>query len=806
MGSSKRDILISILGDSSNFAKASKKAGDSTDSLTGAVQKLGRQIMSAYAAKQVVDFAGAAVRAAMDDAAAQQVLATTLRNTTGATDDQIRSMEEWITKTSNATGILDDDLRPALGDLLRVTKDQTKAQELLAVAMDVARGTGKDLGTVSAAIAKAYAGNTTALGRLVPGIKKAGEGTLTWAEAQQRLNAEFEGHAAAYAETNAGKLERLNAEYENMKETIGQALLPVMGQLVGVISEVFAWFNDLDPAQQQAIVTIGLVAGAAYVGVTAFNALQVAVKGLGLSMTSVMPTLGVIALGVGAVVAALGFGDDATQDVAAATMDLAVTLKISTSRLLAQADALRQLRGEMPEATVGMNTLSDAVLKAFESASAGSAAEITTLLGEMGLTAQDAAVVLGLLSKQLDKGSISGQAMAEALTGAESGTMSMADASKVLRGNILNVDSPFRRLVSLVSSLDGSLEAGIPDVDAMATAFLGQARGASGLTAELVRQAEAQAASNGEAGNAVAIYLEYLTLSAGLSTANQRLALDLDAAATAGAAAAGALEETDGELASVTTAADLAKTQINLLKSAFDGLLGTLDTNDAYRNAEQAIDDLRVAQLEAWVATSTGAADAEEKQRAYAQQVDDTTRAIVTYTSKLGNLPRERTTKILTDLQDGSIDAVDAELDKLEKVRTVNFIVDVKPGQTTLKGPNGQQIGFAWQADGDYFNRPQVVGVGEAGPEVILPLSRPSRMATLLSDPRVGGPIAAALPAIAVTGSAARGAEVTNLYITINPANLVTGERDLLDFVEQGIATRLRRTGRSAIFHGRVPT
>lgn len=65
-------------------------------------------------------------------------------------------------------------------------------------------------------------------------------------------------------------------------------------------------------------------------------------------------------------------------------------------------------------------------------------------------------------------------------------------------------------------------------------------------------------------------------------------------------------------------------------------------------------------------------------------------------------------------------------------------------GQTVYININGVQRYKAF-AEGGYVDRPTSSMVGEAGPEVVLPLSRPKRMSALLSDPRVFGPLSDAM-------------------------------------------------------------
>ena len=111
-----------------------------------------------------------AVKAFAEDDAAAQKLATTLGNVTGASDAQVASVEEFITKTSMAAAVADDQLRPALDSLVRGTGDVTKAQDLLSLALDISAGTGKDLGAVSDALSKAFNGNLGPLKKLDPAL------------------------------------------------------------------------------------------------------------------------------------------------------------------------------------------------------------------------------------------------------------------------------------------------------------------------------------------------------------------------------------------------------------------------------------------------------------------------------------------------------------------------------------------------------------------------------------------------------------------------------------------------------------
>jgi hypothetical protein len=183
---------------------------------------------AAYAGVLLVD----GVKSAIEDEAAQAKLATTLENVTGATESQIKAVEDYITQTALANGITDDKLRPSLDRLIRSTKDATKAQELQSLALDIAAGTGKDLGAVSEALGKAYDGNLGALRRLGVGLDDSIIKSKNFDAAAAALSKTFEGQASKQAETFQGKMARLTVAFDEAKETVGSYVLDALTPLL----------------------------------------------------------------------------------------------------------------------------------------------------------------------------------------------------------------------------------------------------------------------------------------------------------------------------------------------------------------------------------------------------------------------------------------------------------------------------------------------------------------------------------------------------------------------------------------------
>ena len=241
MAGQSRTLKLSILADVDQLKKSLAEANGNVDDSSSKMGDFSKKAGLAFAAAAAAAGAYAikigidGVKAAIEDEAAQVKLAGALRNATGATEAQIKATENQILKMSLATGISDDKLRPALQRIAISTGDLSKAQDLLAVAMDVSTSTGKPLETVANAIGKAYDGNTAALGKLGIGLSSAELKTMSFTDVQSKLTDLFGGAAAANAETYAGRMERLKVTFDEAKETIGYKLLPIIQDLVDFI-------------------------------------------------------------------------------------------------------------------------------------------------------------------------------------------------------------------------------------------------------------------------------------------------------------------------------------------------------------------------------------------------------------------------------------------------------------------------------------------------------------------------------------------------------------------------------------------
>jgi len=237
MAGTSRTLKLALLAEVADFTKNIGKAGTDTKTLGDQFEAFGKKAALAFAAAgaAIGAYAKQAIENAAADEKAQRNLALTIQNTTAATAAQITGVEKYISTTSLAIGITDDELRPAFGRLVRSTKDVEDAQKLLNLALDVSAATGKPLEAVANALGKAYDGNLNALGRLGLGIDASILKSKDFDLVFNTLTDTFGGFAANEALSTETAFARIKIASDEIQEQIGSALLPVIQELTTFI-------------------------------------------------------------------------------------------------------------------------------------------------------------------------------------------------------------------------------------------------------------------------------------------------------------------------------------------------------------------------------------------------------------------------------------------------------------------------------------------------------------------------------------------------------------------------------------------
>lgn len=255
-------VIVRILSQYSE--KGSKAAQKDIAKLGKQFDKFSTKITKAYAIAAAAAGAFAvkigkdSVKAAIADQKSQAILANTIQNVLGGTKEQIAAIEDYISKTEMLTAVQDDELRPSLGKLISVTKDASLAMYLNNIALDLAAKAGVDVGTATDAITKALRGQFKGLQSLGIGLDATTVKTKNIGKAFETTAAQTKG--AAKAAADADPYARLAIQFDNLKKSIGYALLPVITQFSEYLIKVLlpslqTWISLHQNEIQTALIT-----------------------------------------------------------------------------------------------------------------------------------------------------------------------------------------------------------------------------------------------------------------------------------------------------------------------------------------------------------------------------------------------------------------------------------------------------------------------------------------------------------------------------------------------------------------------
>lgn len=219
-------LNVEILGEFKKLTAATTGAQSDLQRMSGQATKVSKGISKAFAAigiglsfRVIANELEDATKAAIEDRKSQELLALAMTNTGKATDQTIASAEKYIQKMMYSAGVADDNLRPAYQKLFIATGNVTESNKLLSIALDASAATGKDLDTVSQAMAKSLAGNDAALAKLIPSLK----GSKTPID---DMAAAFAG--ASEKASNLDPYQKMQVVFGEIQERVGTALLPVL--------------------------------------------------------------------------------------------------------------------------------------------------------------------------------------------------------------------------------------------------------------------------------------------------------------------------------------------------------------------------------------------------------------------------------------------------------------------------------------------------------------------------------------------------------------------------------------------------
>jgi hypothetical protein len=221
------NLIVSAVSTFDN--KGLKKAKKEVSTFEKQIKSFAKVFAAAFSVNALTNYSKKAVQAFMADEKAAKSLEQQLKNT--GYQFSAPGVELYIANLQKATGVVDDELRPAFQQLLTITGSITKSQDALNTALNVSAATGKSLSAVTTALARGYAGNTAGLSRLGAGLSKTLLKTNDMNKIMEELNNKFAGQSAARLTTYAGKMDLLKVAAANAQEIIGKGLLDALTAL-----------------------------------------------------------------------------------------------------------------------------------------------------------------------------------------------------------------------------------------------------------------------------------------------------------------------------------------------------------------------------------------------------------------------------------------------------------------------------------------------------------------------------------------------------------------------------------------------
>ena len=540
------------------------------------------------------------VKAAMEDQASQAELQRQLEKTFGANEALNASAERYVSVTQLRTGTSDTELRSSLGSLVRATGDYQQSLGLLNTAQDISAATGKDLASVSLALAKASQGQFTALSKLGIPLDENIKKSKDFEKVIGLLNDQFGGAAETAANTFGGQIKILQGQFGEILETIGAALLPYLQKF----SEFLV--KNVAPAIQRITSVIGekgLIAG--------FQQLLFESGKSGAGVVSVFKAIAVGAAEAANIAAKLFYFAKANFDLLRGNVGDALKSLYKTTQNAIDVDALKK---SFDAIAVPINNYKLSIRDAINQQTnfKGSGTDITDTLDggskSVSKTLKTATEKLKAYSDTLKSTTSAQKSFADAQKGTASATKSKADA-----------DAAVAKAQARLDQVSAGFGAGSPEALAaqteLAKAQRGQERATFAVEEAIYSVADAEMNLRKVRQDPESSPMDVRRAELALAEAKLSVA-----------------DATDSQIASTV---ELNDKQTLLNETVFGATIGSL----IYDDALQAVNDAKERQF----AAAEALADAIDKEREAQQKLNETIQATIDLMAKypkvLGGMP-----------------------------------------------------------------------------------------------------------------------------------------------------------------------
>ena len=295
---SYEDILLRIRGQDntgSAFGSAQQRVGALKTAVGGAVTAMSASMLS---------YAKSAVDSAVTAETEWNKFGNAVKNSGGNWDKQSDEIKSWVKEYSNSMGRSVADTRSAMTTFMNMGMSLTESQKAMETTSNYAAQMGMSQEAAAGQLQKAFMGNGRALKSLGLDIKNYKDET-TGAIDKQRLMRDImdrtKGSAEKYADSTAGKFQRLNNVMAGLKTDFGAAIMDAITPLIPVVQGFLNAINGLPGP----VKTVGFAAIALGAGIGIIAGPLMSVIGLMETLGFTLPTIGGLLGAVGGETAAL---------------------------------------------------------------------------------------------------------------------------------------------------------------------------------------------------------------------------------------------------------------------------------------------------------------------------------------------------------------------------------------------------------------------------------------------------------------------------------------------------------------------
>lgn len=247
--------LQSVKNATDQLASSADSASKSTENMTEAgktqTESFSSLTTSIFTAEEAVnvfneaieagkDFLGDSIEEAMKASRTQAQLANDVKNA-GLSYKELAPQIEEVANANIKLGFADDDTQQSIGKLILATGSYSQALQLNQLAMDLSRSKNIDLNSATVLVEQVMAGNTRALKQYGISLDSA----ATSAEALTLLQSKVGGSAQAAAASGGEMGEIMAAQWDKVKQEVGDQLMPEVEKLFSAFQEALPEIESL---------------------------------------------------------------------------------------------------------------------------------------------------------------------------------------------------------------------------------------------------------------------------------------------------------------------------------------------------------------------------------------------------------------------------------------------------------------------------------------------------------------------------------------------------------------------------------